>query len=183
MARNLTTAFTEEIDKSALQYCLMSKAEFDSGDVNVWTGLGDLSYDGDTYQGAGNLLGISAVEETKAIEAKGTRFTMSGIPESHISLAFNEDYQGRPVTLFFAVIDELGEVIPHKLFSGYMDIMEIEDTGATATIFIDAESDLIRLTTANDSKYTPEDQKSRFDGDKGLDFIPIIADLDITWGS
>ena len=160
-------------------------AEFPGGDVNIWSGYGDIVYNSDTYSGKGELLSISAIAETQDLRANAVTFGLSGIPSSYVSTAFNENYQGRPITSWFGVLDDNGALVsdPYQIFSGRMDVMEIEDNGRTAEIRINAESDMIDLRESRERRYTPEDQKIDYPSDEGLDFVPKIQDVELTWGA
>ena len=100
MARNTTAALDTEMNASELRPALFVKAEFDSGDINLWSGLGDKDFGGDTYTGAGELLNISGVQETQKLQANGLTFTLSGMPTSLISIALTEEYQWRPISMW-----------------------------------------------------------------------------------
>lgn len=184
MARSITSGFQTEIEAQSLMPCLLAKAQFDSGDVRVWSGYGDIDFNSETYSGVGNFLGINQVEETQTLEAKSTAFTLSGIPSSYVSLALNESFQGRAISCWFGVLDSTKQLVadPFKIFSGQMDTMQIMDDGTNSSITINAESDLIDLRKANVRNYTPEDQKIDYSSDKGLDYVPLIQDLAISWG-
>lgn len=185
MARDITSGFQDEIDAQVLRPCLLVKGEFDGGDLNLWSGYGELSWGGDTYTGAGNLLNVTAVEESQELKANSVVFELDGLDAAIVSIALSEDYQGRPVTCWFAVLDTSGAIIadPYKLFSGQMDVMEVTDDGEKAILKMSAESDLIDLRDAKERRYTPEDQKLYYPNDKGLDFVPKINDIELTWGA
>lgn len=184
MARTLTAAFQAETEAVLLRPGLLVKAEFDSGDTLMWTGNKDLSFGGDTYLGVGDFLGVGPVQETQQLVANGVQFVLTGIKSSLVSIALTEKYQWRPITMWFAVFDTSGALIadPYKTFSGKMDIMEITDNGTTSTITLNAENNLIDLKDSKERRYTPEDQKAAFAGDLGLDFVPLIQDVQINWG-
>lgn len=184
MSRGLTNDMVTEVTSLQLQPILLLKAEFDGGDLLLWSGVGPVTYDGDVYTGAGNLLGISELEETKSIEAKGATFQLSGIPSSLISLALTDNYQGRPITCYFGCLDGSGVLVtdPVILFQGIMDVLQIDEGGDTATIGVAAENRLIDLRRSKVRRYTPEDQKQEFAGDLGLDFVAALQEKEIIWG-
>lgn len=183
MARDLTAGFITEIDARELRAELLVNMEFDSGDVHFWTGLGSLVWDSNIYLGVGDLLSVGRIEESSVTKASGTTLILSGVKASLISTALNEDYQGRKAEIYFAVFTTSGLVVgnPYRIFAGKMDVMEIELTGETGSISVSIENELIDLFRANGRNYTPEDQKSAYPGDKGLDFIPLIQDTEIVW--
>ncbi len=185
MVRSLTAGMVTEVTASSLRPILLVKLEFDSGDLNLWTGIGDLVFGGDTYIGAGDLLSFSRIEETSNLKAIGMAAILSGIPSSIISIALAEDYMGRPVTIWFGSLSSTGALIadPEPIFAGLIDIVPIEDAGDTATIQIQAENRLVRLEESRVRRYTPEDQAIDYSGDKGLDFVVALNDdRAVIWG-
>ena len=184
MSRGLTNDLITEVTARQLRPIILLKAEFDSGDLLLWSGIGSITYDGDIYTGAGNLINISEIGETTNIEAQGATFVLSGIPSSLLSIALNEPYQGRPITCFFGCLDGNGALIadPVILFKGTADVVQIDETGETCTIGLQAENRLIDLKRAKPRRYTPEDQKQEYPADRGLDFVASLQEKEIIWG-
>lgn len=185
MTRSVTTAFGNEIAASNLRPALLIKAEFDSGDLNLWTGYDEIVYAGDTYTGGANVLSIDTVKETQKLQANGMTFGLNGVDTSIISIALTEEYQWRPISMWLAVLDEDYQLIadPKKIFAGRMDVMEISDEGNVATVAVNAESNLIDLKDSRERRYTFEDQINEYAGDLGLEFMPTNSDVEITWGA
>jgi hypothetical protein len=183
MARDLTSGFIDEIDAKQLHVEIFVKMFFDSGTAFAWTGYGPKTWNGDLYQGVGDLASFGRMEESSVVKATGTVMVLSGVKSSLISLALTESYQGRKAEIYFAVLDSSGSVIadPYQIFGGRMDVMEIEDNGQTATISVTVENELIDLFRPRTRNYTPEDQKQHYPGDLGLDFIPFIQDAEVVW--
>lgn len=184
MARDLTSSMITEVTASVLSPILMVEMFFDSGTLRLWTGIGTINWAGNDFVGAGHLLGFSGVEETSDLSVSSTKFSLSGVPVSVLSMALTEDYQNRKVRCYFGTLDNTGAVIsdPYLLFSGKMDVMESQDSGETCTVALNAESDLVDLTVIRSRQYTSEDQKSEFYDDLGLDFVATIEDTEINWG-
>jgi hypothetical protein len=185
VARDITSGFQAEIEASRLRVALLFKAEFDSGDLRLWTGYGELIWNGEIYTGSGDLLKLDSIAETQELVANGASFELSGVPSALVSIALNEPYDGRKITANFAVMDDTGAIIadPYQIFSGLMDVMETEDDGTTGTISIASESDLITLRESDERRYTDEDQKSEYPDDTGFSFVARIQDIELTWGA
>lgn len=185
MARDLTAGFIAEIDATRLAYAFFAKMFFDSATVFVWTGYGEKVWNGDTYSGLGDLVSVGTIEESQIVRANGLNLMLNGFNSAFISLALLEPYQGRKCEIYMAVFDSTHTVIadPFMVFSGQFDQMEIEDKAETASLSISVENDLIDLFKANGSYYTSEDQKSRYAGDLGLDFVTLIQDQEVIWKS
>lgn len=184
MARSLSAGMITEVTAKSLSPILLMKAEFDSGDLNLWTGIGSLTYNGDTYVGAGNLIGVSAVKESIGVEAHGVNFSLSGLPTSLISLALTEDYQGRAASCWFAALDSAGALVssPYLLFKGRMDVLEILEGGETATLTMRCENLLIDFRRQKTRRYSDDDQKEAYSTDRGLEFVDQMQDREIIWG-
>lgn len=183
MTRTITAGMVTEITASSIRPITLVKFAFDSGDLDLWDGTGDITWSGDVYTGAGNLLSISAVTETEELVANGVEFTLSGMPASLISTALSEDYQGRPVSMWRGALDANRAIIadPILIFSGNMDKMPIRDSGDTATVSVIVESQLRSLTRPSPRKWTSMDQKAIHPADKGFDELAQIQDNPIIW--
>lgn len=183
MARSVTSALNTELTASELEPFFLIDLGFDSGALYFWTGISTLTWNSNDYLGGGNLIGISSVTETADIRADGVNLTLSGFPASLLSIALSETYQGRSVKIRFGAMSS-GAVVadPYLVFDGRMDVMSIDDAGEGSTISLSAESRLIDLERPRVRRYTPEDQKSLFPNDTGLDYVPVIQDVAIHWG-
>ena len=184
MSRNLTSAVQTQLAASELEPFLAVKLNFDSGDLRLWTGYGDITVDGETYTGGGHLLNISQIEETVEIAARGMTMSLNGVDSSLISLALSENYQTRSAKVYLGVLSS-GSVVasPYQLFDGRMDVLTIDDSGETATITLTAESRLIDLERPRLRRYTAEDQKLKHPNDTGLDFVASLQEKEIAWGT
>ena len=159
--------------------------EFDSGTLNLWSGIGDfVGSDSLTYTGAGELLNIQNVEEDNELSSTNMTISISGLSENIVTYATTEDYQNRPITIkmfFFHpdTDDEIGSVI---LFKGRMDTLTVND-GDTFSVIVTAENKLIDLTRPKNLFYTAETQNFLHSGDKGLEFVAKIREQTVNWGS
>ena len=60
--------------------------------------------------------------------------------------------------------------------------MIISDEGDTSKISITVENKLITLEKPVDRRYTDQDQKNLFTGDRGLEYVDSLQDKEIMWG-
>ena len=180
MSRDLTSTTLSSITDDVVYPFFAVELLFDGDNaVRMWTGQGTLTVAGEDYVGLGNLLDISAIEETAEMAVKGATLTLSGVPTELLSLALSEPYQGRVCNIYFGVTSE--EAL-NQIFSGYMDQMNIVDGGETSTIELMVENRLIVLERARVARFTSGYQKSIYPGDLGLDFVEDLQDKDIVWG-
>jgi hypothetical protein len=189
MSRSLSAEMLAVATADIVRPIYLVKAEFDSTppedrNLYLWSGFGDLTFNGKNYLGVGNLLSISAVDESTDLTATGASVVLSGIQSTLLAIARDEDYQGRPITIYLGALDDTGDLIasPTVLFSGFMDVMTIAEAGETSTISVTAENKLIAFDRSYVRRYTAEDQKIDYPNDMGFEFVAKIADQEIIWG-
>jgi len=206
MSRTLSTAVSDVLDNDVVYPFFAVELLFDGDEVlRMWTGLGTLVYDSVSWYGAGNLLGVSNVEETSEIAAKGATLTLTAVPSEIISLALTQPYQGRVCNIYFGMFSrgslqqegseayilmedgskimlELRETGLTEIFTGYMDQMIIEEGPDSSTIQLAVENRLVDLERARPARYTSAYQKSKYPTDLGFDFVESLQDQKLVWG-
>ena len=185
MSRTLSSGMQTAATAEVVRPIVLVQCDFDSGALNLWNGIGDLTVSGVTYVGGGTLLNISSMKESADLAANGMTVTLSGVMEPLISKARNEPYQGRELVIRLGAMDASNSVIstPVIIFSGFMDTMVIQDGAETATISVSVENRLIEFQRSRIRRYTAEDQKIDYPDDKGLEFVAEISEKEIVWGS
>ena len=184
MSRNLSSAMESAVEADLVRPIVLVTCAFDSGDLNLWNGIGDLTVNSVDYVGAGTLLNIGEIAESSELQANGITVTLSGISDPLLAKARDEDYQGRELTVKLGAMDAANAVItsPVTVFSGFMDTMVINDSSETATIQVNVENRLIEFERTRIRRYTAEDQKIDYPNDKGLEFVAEMAEKEIAWG-
>ncbi len=180
--RDLSTSVSSNLEDTVVYPFFAVELLFDSNPLRLWTGVGELILNGDTYTGTSTLLQISTIEETSEIAVRGATLTLSGIPSSVISLALQTPYQGRVCTINFGMFAGGTASDVTQVFAGYMDEMNIDEGPETSTIELKVENKLIDLERARVRRYTSGYQKSVYPNDKGLDFVESLQDKEIVWG-
>lgn len=182
-SRGLSSTVETAIVAPVVPLVFFGEFQFASGTVRLWTGRGSKSWNSQTWDGLGELLGFAPIDETTEFGAAGLSFTLSGVPSAKVSLALTDNYRGRLCKLWMAVADDSGAILDaYQIFGGRMDVMTIEDTGEVSRITLQAESRLIDLGRARSSRYTNAEQQLRFAGDKGLEFVAKLAEKPLNWG-
>ena len=184
MIRVLSNAMKEMAAAKVVRPIFLVHMVFDSSELNIWSGVGDLSFDSVTYTGLGDLLSISEINETSDISATGINVSLSGVKTSLIAIAKDQDYQGRELTVRLGAFNESGSLIadPVIIFSGFMDTMTIAEAGTYSSITIAVENKLVAFERAKVRRYTAEDQKIEHPADKGFEFVTSIVQKEIFWG-
>ena len=184
MSRGLSSAYKTAAAAGNVTPGLLGYFDFSGGIVRLWTGAGDLSWGGNTFTGAGDLVNVTPVQETNEVRANGLTFRLNGVPSAMITRTLAENYRGRACKLWLALFDSSNAIIadPLLLFSGRMDQCLIEDTGDTCSINVTAESRLVDLQRPRERRRTDEDQQNLFASDLGLEFVAGLQDRELLWG-
>lgn len=182
--RSMTAAFEAALLQQDVRPALFFEGQFATGFVRLWTGLGNVDWNGQTWAGAGNLIGISAMEEGADIVARGVSVSLSGVPTSLVSVAIVDAQQGLPGRMWVALVTPTGAIIadPVQAFVGRLDVPSLADGGDTCTITISYEGRLIDLNTPRELRYTHESQQQLYLGDLGFEYVTSIQDAKINWG-
>lgn len=186
MSRGLTTAMATAVAAKEVRPALFVYLDLSSGPVRVWSGVGEYTMAENVYQGVGTLGAISPIEETKSASANGITLSLSGIPDSVLSIALNEKYRGRKVHVWLGLFNASNALIadPIKIFAGRIDTMAIDEQpdGGTSTITLSAESRLVDLNRARDRRLTDSDQRQMYPNDRGLEYVVSIQNQEWPWG-
>lgn len=183
MTRTLASTIVSEVEAATVYPILLSKFEFDGGDLNLWTGYRNITVVGDIFVGAGELGSVTPTVESESLKAHGLSFSLSGIDSSIIATALLEPYQDRPCTLWLGFMDSDNAYIDRvQLFKGRMDTMNIQEEGTVSNISVAAENVLIGLERSNERRFTSEDQKLTYPSDTGFDQVPALQLKEIAWG-
>tara|TARA_Y100001937_G_scaffold81921_1_gene110818 strand:+ start:21 stop:617 length:597 start_codon:yes stop_codon:yes gene_type:complete len=195
MARTNIGNILSKLDDAEVSPFYAVELFFDTETLRVWTGFGDITVNSggnNTYNGLGEVLSISDVQESQDISAKGVNLTLSGIPSNLLVHALSSPYQGRLCNIHFGFIDwsspsnQAGILV----FTGYMDTMLIDEGAETSTITTSIESRLIDLERPRTRRYTSESQKKRnttalptnTTGDLAFDFVESLQNQRLQWG-
>lgn len=184
--RELTEEMKSGIAASVVSPLLLLKADFEEGPVRVWTGVGSIEWNGETWQGLGSLLSVDPVQEQIDGSAQGLKIVLSGLDSTFFSPVLLGEYQGRRGEIYFGIMDDSGRVVgdPYLLFAGLLDSDETQDDGSTSTLTLSVENRLADLLRKREYRYTHQDQQALNPGanDDGLKFIPALQNLDLRWG-
>lgn len=185
MARALSSAMQTAIAASPVRPVLLIEQAFRSGTAYLWTGVGSLSWNSQTWLGVGDLISVSELEESAEISAKGVTISLKGVQSTDITQALTEMARNKPGKIRMALIDANGAVVatPKIMFSGKLDTCMVEDGPDTCTISIALESELIDLERTREARLTDVEQQKRYPGDRGLENVAALQDADIPWGA
>jgi len=169
----------EMLELPVVRSAWLMKAEFLSETMWAWDGRGNLTVGGQVYQGMGEVISIDGVESIPGTSAHPLTITMSGIDPTLIGYAQDMDeYKNRPFTLWQCLFDDELQPVEPLLFrgDGLMDLLSISmPDQSQRTITMTVESIWADRGQAAHATYSEADQRSRFPGDRGMDFQPEVA--------
>lgn len=157
-----------------------------SGHARFWTGIGDITFLGNTYTGVGELGRVDAMPEHVRLVAEPKSFQLhhelvqpSWLPESDIDNCF-----GRSVAEYFGFLSPTtGQLVatPEINWEGRIDKIRRSD-GAAPFIQVIAEHRLSMIDRPDGWRYTHEHQQQFYPGDFGLKEVPTIDTTEVLWG-
>lgn len=185
MGRGLAAGMAAAVARDVVRPVILYKGEFTSGDVYLWTGLGPMSWSGQTWQGIGWIIAIGPVTENTGLKADGIVVTLSGIPGDMVGKALSEVQHGKEGTLWLGALDDAGALAadPVNFYTGRVDIVSIQK-GLTAQITLTYENRVLN-TAPTILRYTHEDQQLLYPGagDKGFIYASQLQQKVLSGGA
>lgn len=175
MTRDISTAASNHAAGGTVRFALLLELNLDSGDVNIWSGGGDLSWSSKTWSGVGDLGAISSVSETSDLSDARITATLSladGGDVLDIATEFTtNDPVGRGFTLYLGLFNEDGSIDDVvTLTSGFIDGCALSD-GAIGGVEVSLASEAALLARETYFRLDDQHQQQLFSGDKGLEFV------------
>lgn len=186
MSRDATAGVLTSFEQPVLRPIIFVELDYPSGFVRVNSADRTFSFDSGSgvvdFLGVGQLGSISAVGETTELQASKMSFTLTGIPQSSISAAF-EKAQGRRAKMWLGSLDSSYAIIadPVLLFVGLIDNSTI-DIGVIGTVTVNVNNRFIEWQREKIRRYTDADQQAEFPGDKFFQYIVQAVEKEIIWG-
>lgn len=155
--------------------------------LRMWTGLGDLVWQAKVFTGVGNVLSISAIEETVETRATGLTLQLAGLPPDQIDAARDafelSRWQGRAARIWLGFFDSSWRLVgePMRIASGQMDVLEQQEN-ETVQMTLTVESVLVNLERSRPRRYTDVDQQAEYPGDRAFEYVASVQELELPWG-
>lgn len=167
---------------------VLGEFEFTEGTNRYWlNGVGTLNAGGFDWTGAGDLVAVENITTGEGDGADNLVFTLSGVNAELLALAQQaESVRGRTVTLYGQFLDVTTQQPTSDLWAlptaDIMDTIGFAASGPSQrAIRLTAETIWTARSTAKNAFYSDRDQKARFSGDRGLEFIFGMTSNDVAW--
>ena len=184
MTRTVSGAVATALAQPNVGVVLFVEMLFDGAPLRVCSAGFDLSWNGETWLGVGQLGAVEEVRETESGEVTGLAFVLSGVPSASIALALGTVYQRRVVNVYVGFLNLPSHAIladPVLEWSGLIDQMTVVDDGATSVIRITAENELFDFARPHVLYWSDEDQQKLYPGDTGLRFAKQLNERQLVW--
>jgi len=141
-----------------------------------------LTFDGNEYQGLGNLGAVGEVDDSPG-EYKNLQFTLSGVSIDLVSIASQEPIRGKRVVLRNAVVSNVDFSVLDApiVWIGTLDQMPLLLGDATGDINATAEHRGVTFGRPKQLLYTDDDQQRLYPGDTFLRFIQYQSTHEDVW--
>jgi len=183
LTRTITAATQTASEADQFSPIVFLELDFASGFLRLNSTVSEFTFLSNVFTGTGDMGEITVVSEKGDIESTSITVGLQGVNTTIISIALNEDYQGRNAKLWLGFIDSAGVLIvdPTRIFSGRMDTMPIVIGGDDNKVQISIESRLADLFKARIRRYNNADQQERYTSDKGLEFVEQNVEKELIW--
>lgn len=181
--RDLSPTFAAAVAASAICPAILVFLDFEGAPVRLWTGIGSLSYEGETWLGMGNLASVEPLEEYSEIRSGSLGLSLNSVPNHLLSEVTSLNFQRRAaeihLALFHPEYDNHTLIGVNLLLRGTMDTITISRAPESSTIKLSIANELARLRDSWGALYTDPHQRAAHPGDSGLRFIASLQDLEI----
>jgi hypothetical protein len=184
MSRGLDTAQQSAALARHRVIAPLVEMDFLSGPLRLTTAPWDITAGGKTYMST-LLMSIRQVSEAVG-SFEGVELTLTGLDAAAATIAAQEPYRGRLLTLSKVYLDpDTHQIIgtPVVQFIGRIRAMPSSETNNTATIAVQAEHYEAELRRAFPLRYNDADQQRLFPGDRGAEFVEVLAEKRLVWPS
>lgn len=183
MPRDIDTNTQSALSETVSPVAVMVDLEIGGAFTYVWSGYGNLVWNGNTYQGVGKLGNVSVVQETNSVYATSATISLEGVNDSDLESTMDSLTIGSTCTIYLATIGN-GVIVgtPVPIFSGLTDQGAISESTNTTSVSIDIESKMSQLQRNREYRWTDQMQRFLYPNDGALRYTNTLQNWLGTWG-
>ena len=186
MARGLSSSVKTELATGSIDPVLLIEIGFSTpiyltnASFDITSNISGTSR---TYLSNGHLRSITGVNETNRPTKNTLSISLSGVDQTYISVALNENIINDNVFVYRGFLDSSNALIsdPFLLFYGTIDEYKISDNTTAANLIISVTSHWGNFSKTSGRTTTDNSQQRFFSSDKGMEFAALTV-RDIKWG-
>lgn len=192
MPRSMDAALASAFSSKRLYPLFLVDLPINNDTIHVWSGVGNFTWNGNTYLGVGSLGTITPATEGTDITAQGASISLSGVNKAYVNDALSDVQLGAVATIWMGALDPdtvtlIGQ--PVVMFRGLVDAPTVsipatqsdDGTPATSTITIPLESRLATLGSGQQRKYSRADQNLKYPDDTAFNWVSLMNYLALKW--
>jgi hypothetical protein len=182
-------------NQTSIQTNLFIKLTISSTNIETFSDYHrEYTFGGDTYQGLGDLLNITDVNDNLRASADEISVSISGIPLDNINLILNNRIKGSRLEIFRGYFNPITGLpitevaTPLAIFRGVVSNFEINDalegSDGSVTLILTVSNYISLLGNKFTGRRTaPSDQDFLFPGDKSFDRVPALTKSNFNFGA
>jgi hypothetical protein len=179
MRTGLDATLAAAFNSGTLIPFFMATLQFKTSIQRVWSGVGTIVVDGQTFVGVGSFAEVGSIAESIEVQAQGTYVKLSGIDPVLMGESLDDIQSGLQVLLWIGAMDVTGAILgnPYQIFGGIIDKPSISMGVDAISITLNLESKVIDFARASSTKYTSADQRSVYPHDSGFDYVEQLNNV------
>ncbi len=179
-------AIEAQLTGATVVMAMLVEVQFASGPFRVWTGLGTREFGGRNWQGIGSIIDISEITRLQNGQADPFEITVSA-PEEIIRqglIEFQTEALNRTLNVYLQFLNYDADTAlgpPWQIRDGIMRGANLSVETGAQTLAIKCDTLSSRRNRPPFGMLTDRDQKARFPGDRGLEFVHSLDGKEIVW--
>ncbi len=196
MPRDVTPQMIAALSAEVVRAAFLVSVQFKNETLFAWSGLGPITWNGNTYTGVGDFGSISNIPETSNVDAQNVTLTLGGIPSTYLGEVIANSQIFNTAQVWLACFDSGMNLVPSPtlMYKGLTDVPSLTDDGSSFSVSITLENVLVDLNRAVERYYTDVDQRSHLAAtltrlglpattiDTGGQYVVGIQNQIIYWG-
>lgn len=184
--RGITSGMATGLAAGTIYPVLFWFGDFRSGPVRVCTHNRPVDWNGYTWTGLGDFIGLGELKENGAVRSDGVEFYLNGVNNTLLVKALEAGFRGRPCSLWLGLFTDtnMTTLVADPIEWDFrMDGMPISDAApGNSRITVRAVDWLNDLARPRERRLTTEDQQQLYPGDTGLEYTVALANAQIVVG-
>jgi len=184
MSRNVNATLLAEMGKPQVCLVVLVRLTFRSGTRYVWSGVGPLVWNGNTFLGVGSLGSVGSINGGMDVTANGTSVTLSGIDLVYLNESMTDIQIGAPAEIWYGAVALPNTMVgaPYRVFRGTVDKPSVSVGTDKVSITLALETRLFDLQRAQQKRYTSGEQNLKYPDDSGFDWVESLSAQALRWG-
>ena len=196
--RDIAAGTRAEVRAAAKRPAWFVEAEFRTVTLRMWSGMGTIQWNGQTWYGPGTapvsvpggvtgsaIVEIERVTESASVEATGLKIHVSQFPSALLRYCVEELKAGKQFNVWLGFLNVEGTALvddPVPWFAGWMDAADVDQDQDKARITLTIENEMRRLQIPILRRVTLNDQQIDFQNDAMFKYVPGLKNWKGTWG-